>query len=312
MIQRSDRDHNVILFPKTIQYYESRLTRFLQEERYGDAANLLSFLLKSGNAEERRRTEWEELLRWLRASFPDKVALLDETADWDAEPPEETEQELFRKHVRSKALADAGYVEKLLDTLLRDNSAGEQLSVLERLSCLDDDRIVTALRGWLEESRLHPLVQFKALQVLKMKGATGQLQLRKLGESFCLDIERTPLAFGEFPRPVEDVRLRVRRVADVHHPALAAFFEQTWSDFVAFVYGTSVYDELIAAEGGLADAWAAALYFVLVESVTGQADEEEVRRLFGIGEPLVQPLKKARRNLKWFVTAFSPDDPYEK
>lgn len=35
--------NNVILFPKTEQYYEEELTRFLRNEQYSDALQLLTF-----------------------------------------------------------------------------------------------------------------------------------------------------------------------------------------------------------------------------------------------------------------------------
>src|ERR1700730_14290490 len=64
---------NVILFPKTIDFYEQELTRFLQLEQYGEALQLLAFLLQFPDVEANRHGQWEALQEWLQTMAPEAV-----------------------------------------------------------------------------------------------------------------------------------------------------------------------------------------------------------------------------------------------
>lgn len=311
-------ESNLILFPKTIDYYQIELTRMLETERYGDAIGVLRFLLQCRHEDDSTRQEWISLLEWLESTFPnaekhadpeftgaaaDKGLGEEETAE-----QEETETDLVKRRVWLKSSEDPQYVPKLLETLVQTDSPDKQLLALEQLLHAEYSRTNRTLREWLENSRIHPVVQFKALQVLRARGDAERLKLHKLGQSLELDVGETPLAFEDFPRQISQIRERVQEVNEVNHPTLAYFVEQMWNDFLAFIYGTSIYREMLGMGEEALDIWAAALHHTMQESMFAKTDERETRELFGIADDQVKSWQKACQVMKLFLTITAPID----
>ena len=99
--------NNVILFPKTHDYYQIELTRMLESERYGEAIALLQFLLTCDGEDARIREEGDALLQWLVSAFPEaerdarELDIPEGLAGWTKstaeEESEETEQDILRR-----------------------------------------------------------------------------------------------------------------------------------------------------------------------------------------------------------------------
>lgn len=64
---RAGEKGNVILLPRTIDYYQMRLTRLLETDRFAEAAELLRFLLQCRTDDERTVEEWRMLLEWMES-----------------------------------------------------------------------------------------------------------------------------------------------------------------------------------------------------------------------------------------------------
>ena len=99
---------NIILFPKTIEYYQIQLTRMLESERYEEAVQLLEFLLNCKGEHTAVYEEWSMLLEWLQTQLSDM--------EWQ----DVTEDDLIDENIRNKIKQDHLYIERLLDTLKED------------------------------------------------------------------------------------------------------------------------------------------------------------------------------------------------
>ncbi|MDF2717955.1 MAG: hypothetical protein K0R28_4880 [Paenibacillus sp.] len=310
----SSNPDNVILFPKTIEYYQNELTNMLEGERYAEAARLLRFLLRCQSDDPQYKEEWQSLLDWLRATFPHLAADesgvgTEHTERSEDDDEEETEGELFKRHVRAKAANDSKYTEKLLAMLDPRASAEKQLMALEQLVHLDRRTVGEPLKLWLEESRLHPLVQFRGLQTLRTLGETGTIGIRKLGQSMTLSIGETPLRYEQFPAAARNVLERTKKAMEADQPGLADLAETTWRDFLAFLYGTSVYDELLALDDAGTDVWAAALHHSVQETMLGRSDESDLSALYdGLAGADSKSFHKALQVIKLFATVANPGD----
>ena len=64
---------NVILFPKTEQFYEDELTKLLRSEQYKEALDMLAFLLQFPNVDTNKSEQWEALRHWLLTMFPETM-----------------------------------------------------------------------------------------------------------------------------------------------------------------------------------------------------------------------------------------------
>ncbi len=286
----SSRD-NVILFPKTVEYYQIQLTRLLESEQYAEAVRLLRFLLQCQADDHRTFEEWKMLLKWLETTFVES----------DESEEEATEGELYQRHIREKAANDPHYTKNLLEVLLEDPALERKMLALEQLIVIDHPQINDTLRRWAVEVELHPLVQFKVLQTLKIRGDKGVVQLEKCGETVHLDIQETPLEFDEFPASMSAILDKVKEISEIHHPALTYFAEQTWKEYLSYIYGSSKYENLKRIDSAMIPVWAAGLYHVVMETVLGAADESETRQLYGIAKSNAPQWKHAYRTLKNYL-----------
>ncbi|OXM86888.1 hypothetical protein [Paenibacillus rigui] len=291
--------NNVILFPKTAEFYQFELTRMLETERYGEAVRLLRFLISCQNQDERLLEEWHALLQWLQTMFPEALFEDDnaqEDEDW-------SEADMLREHLASKAKHDSGYAEKLLDMLSSPQSLENQLLALDQLALLEQSEldITSRLVDWITEREWHPLIQYKALQTLKLRGMTGLLELRKNGETILVHVEDTPSGFEEFPSIVNDIMDRVQEISQMNQPALAYFAQETWNEFLAFIYGTSSYRQMLRQDREYVDVWASALHLVLLERVFHSGDRAEILELYGITKTMEFQWEQAYRIMQQFA-----------
>ncbi|WP_274366265.1 hypothetical protein [Paenibacillus thermotolerans] len=296
-----EKQGEVILFPKTLDYYQIQLTKMLETERYGDAIMLLKFLLDCKTGDPRAEKEWGTLLEWLRVQFPGAEDLTPEQNKPIAEDDAgEAEEDMVRRTVSAKASNDKMYINRLLGAI-NHASVDKQMLALDQLAYVEDADIAEQLLQKLHSSQLHPFVAFKLLQTLCKLGAQGETSFGKLGEIVTVDIEKTPLFFDQFPSPLPEVSDRVQHTAEVNDPTLSYFAQQTWREYLTYCYGNAIYQEMVRMPEEQIDVWAAALHAAVAESMYGEdAAAAEAADLYGITERLIPYWQRACRHLKLF------------
>jgi len=272
----------------------------LETERYGEAMRLLRFLLTCQSQDERVEQEWSALLQWLLTMFPEAEGQEPDGAGTEVDL---SEQDMLRERLAAKERDDADYALKLLDTLRRPTSMENQLLALDQLALLDHPAINARLIQWIAGGEQHPLIQYKTLQTLKLRGAQGLLELTRNGETFVVEVEETPADFDQFPSIIQEIIDTIQQVSQTNHPALAYFAQETWNEFLAFVYGTSQYRQLLRMDRGSVDAWAAALHLVLLERVFESGNKEEILELYGITSELQFQWEQAYRVMQQFASS---------
>jgi len=291
---------NVILFPKTAEFYQFELTRMLETERYGEAIRVLQFLIGCQQPDERLHEEWQALLQWLLTMFPEERF----EAERGSEEEDLTEAEMLRDRLAAKAQQDSGYAEKLLGMLDNRQTLENQLLALDQLALLEHSgvNITARLVEWITAREWHPLIQFKGLQTLKLRGMTGLLELRKNGETILVQVEDTPSGFEEFPSIVNEIMDRVQEISETNQPALAYFAQETWHEFLAFIYGTASYRLMLRQDRDHVDVWASALHLVLLEKVFHSGDKMEIFDLYGITGSMEFQWEQAYRMMQQFAS----------
>ncbi|SFK70676.1 hypothetical protein SAMN03159341_101189 [Paenibacillus sp. 1_12] len=296
-------NENVILFPKTVEFYQFELTRMLETERYGEAIQLLGFLLTCHHQDARIEEEWQALLEWLQTMFPEEVFTPGE------EEEDLTEMELLRQHLSVKAKADSGYAEKLLALLQQPQSIENQLLALDQLAFIEHPAIDSKIIEWLTAHEQHPLIQYKGLQTLKLRGATGPITLDKHGESITVDVEDTPKSFEDFPSPMNEIMERFQEMSQISQPALFYYAQETWNEFLAYIYGTATYGQMLRLDRAGIDVWAAALHFVMLEKVFNSGTKDDVLELYGITNDLMFQWEQSYRIILQFASVFFSQSP---
>jgi hypothetical protein len=295
------RKDNVILLPKTIDYYQEELTRLLETEKYEEAAELLHFLLQCRNDDLQASEEWNALLEWLRTTFiPNRE--LDIPPDADDEE-DVTEKDLHKQRFYSKMSDDPNYVRKLLETILSNPRLDKKMVALEQLVIADHPQINDTLKRWLEQVDLHPLVQFKVLQTLRERESAGTVKIQRCGEHVEIDIAATPLDLGQYPARVQRVIDRIKDVSEIHHPNLTYFVEHTWKEFLAYIYGTSLYEPLERMDEEDIHVWAAALHQAVMETMTGSTDDETVGLSYKLNTLQRVQMEHAYERIKSFIAS---------
>ncbi|PNQ85654.1 hypothetical protein [Paenibacillus polymyxa] len=295
------KENNIVLFPKTLDYYQIQLSVMLENERYGEAMAMLRFLMQCQGQEQKQYDEWNALSQWLEAAFPqyaDSGAVTD-----NVEEDEVSEVELARRHARFKQEQDAGYGNKLLQMAMDQPLSEQTILALEQLSYLELPEIDDALLRWITEREIHPLLQFRVLQTLRRRGMEGTIEIRRVDEKTEIDIETVPLQPDEFPEAIMRILERVADQTEVHEPTLFYFAQELWSQFVMAVYGTKDYRSMLVEEDGMPDIWAAALHQTVSESLNGNNNEEETRAIYGITDALRFRFEQAYRSMRLFVAA---------
>lgn len=278
----------------------------LENERYAEAADTLRFLLNCQNGDEQYKEEWGSLLRWLTESFPELAEGRKSGNGNDEET--DTEAGLLKRHVRAKAAADDRFADKLLDMLDPVLPLDKQLLALEQLIHVDHSAIGSRLRRWITDTRAHPLVQFRGLQVLRTIGETGTVDIRKLGQTITISLSSVPLHYEQFPAPIRAVSVRVRAVLESREPGVADYAESVWRELLPFVYGTSIYEGMLEADDDGLLIWAAALHQSADETMRGVSDNGGIMELYGLTEEELKPYQKAQQVIKLFTAVASSDE----
>ena len=293
---------NLVLFPKTLDYYQIQLTKMLETERYGEAKGLLAFLLQCGGEAERHHTEWQALLGWLDAAFPSAEGNLDYDSLLGADDgDDEDEGELFKRRLSERTQSDANYIPELLASLHNGDDPGQQMLILGQLQHLFHPDVDSSLRQWLAREEYIPPLQFRALQAIRKQGGSGPVAFWRDGESLTVEAADTPLSFSEFPQGAHQVLDRVRQSAEVSDPTLSYFAEETWKDCVELAYGTPMYKSMTEDDDGSSDVWAAALHQLLMERLHAKQGDEGVREQYGITEELRFRYEQALRWLRSYA-----------
>lgn len=285
----------LILFPKTIDYYQIELTKLLEAESYGEAVRLLEFLVECRTDDGRTNEEWRTLRDWLKTEFP--LASERGEAEQDDVPP--GEEELLRRRVAEKSAADKQYVNRLLASLAQA-TLDKQLLALDQLAYIEDEGIAPELLKRLHDSQLHPFVSFKLLQTLTRLGATGEATFARLGEIVTVELERTPLSPEQFPEPLPFVSERAHQIAEVDDPTVSYFAKQTWEEFLSYAYGTALYRDMLGMSEQELDVWASALHAAVAQAMYGSGNAEEWKDRYGITEMLLPGWDRAYESLSRF------------
>jgi len=288
------REGDLILFPKSIDYYQIELTKLLEKEAYGEAIRMLEFLVSCRTDDDRSIEEWTTLLGWLRTEFPDAA---DEAGESDDDGP--GEEELLKRYVAAKASQDKRFVKRLLDTLAHA-PLDRQLLALDQLAHIEEDDVADRLKEKLLDPQLHPFVGFKLLQTLAKLGASGETTFGKLGEIVTVDVERTPLSADQFPEPLPLVVERVQQMAETDDPTVSYFAQQTWEEFLTYVYGTSTYRDMVGMDEQMLDVWAAALHGAVSKAMYGTSDPDDLKDRYGITESLEPSWERAAASIAEF------------
>ncbi|EHB62950.1 hypothetical protein [Paenibacillus lactis] len=274
----------------------------LENERYGEAMEVLRFLLQCSGQNERNYEEWRALLEWLEAAFPEAAVPRENDADTE-EIDDPDEAEMTRQMVNDKVAQDAGYADKLLASVMNGPLTEQTILALEQLAYLDRPEIDAALADWLSETPLHPLLQFRVLQTLRRRGMEGSVTLKRGQEAVEIEIDSVPLDPSEFPPAITRILERVADQTEVHEPTLFYFAQELWSQFIMAIYGTLDYESMLDEDESTLDIWAAALHDIVSESLKGFRNEDEIRPLYGITDTMRFRYEGAYRSLKQFVAA---------
>jgi hypothetical protein len=257
----------------------------LETERYEEAMALLRFLGKCDSGDLRTNEEWVALLAWLETMKSGDVRV--EVSEEQGEM-EETEEDLFREHLRMRTEHDPDYLNQLME-MQADVAESKQLLALDQLAYWEEAanskyHITEALIEWVESAILSPWVQFKALQTLKIRGFQGEIHISKEGIKLNLDVAQIPLELNQYPDNIGRVLHKLQQVAEINEPSLSYFAEEIWEQFLAYVYGMSVYDQLTEGNAASIVVWAAALHCIIDELMTGTLNETEIQIMYGMPE----------------------------
>ncbi|MGX1831685.1 hypothetical protein ACWIE6_25950 [Paenibacillus taichungensis] len=274
----------------------------LENERYGEAMDLLRFLLQCQGQEERHYDEWRALLEWLEAAFPHYGEDVPEIRE-EREEEEISEEDMARQHARSKLEQDDGYADKLLRTVMEEPLSEQTMLALEQLAYLERPEIDDSLTGWLKDKMLHPLLQFRVLQTLRRRGVQGIIAFTRGEEPVEVEIDTVPLRPEDFPIQIVQILERVADQTEVHEPTLFYFAQELWIQYVMAVYGTRDYMSMLEENDSMTDIWAAALHMTVADSLGGSHDEEDTRSMYAVTGAMRFRLEQAYRSMKQFVSA---------
>lgn len=289
------------MFPKTLDYYQIELTRMLETERYSEAIELLSFLLSCEGQDPKHYEEWQSLIEWLMSAFPQSKSNQMQEGSEDSEEPQD--EELFvRKHIEQKLHEDPDYGNKLLDAVINQPMSERSLLALEQLVFVDLPEIDDELLHWLTSHELHPLLQFRVIQILARRGNLDSIALKRGNEQVEIQFTDVPLKTSQFPYAIQSVIERVEEQAAVHNPTLLYFAQELWYQFIMSIYGSVNYKKILKEEDTELDIWAGALHTVVSKHLPdGNKQDEEIRVQYGITDHFRLRYEQACRAIEQFV-----------
>nr|WP_229753621.1 hypothetical protein [Paenibacillus segetis] len=270
----------------------------LETERYGEAIELLQFLLHCQGQDPKHYEEWQALLEWLMSAFPKSL----HTDEQELAEEEEGEEQLARRHVEAKIAEDKNYPKKLLQAVMERPMSEKSFLALEQLAFVDLSEIDDALHIWLNRSDLHPLLQYRVLQILNRRGSQGLIKFQRGGEEVEIELDQVPLKPTDFPSQIQDVLERIEQHTGIHNPTLFYFAQELWYQFIMGVYGTMNYRSMLSEEDSILDVWAAALHTIVAETLQDDQSDEEIRNLYGITDSLRLRYEQAYRSMKQFIS----------
>lgn len=286
------------MFPSMLDQYQIQLTRMLEGEQYGEAKELLRFLLQCQGEDKHHYEEWESLLTWLDMAFPGEGSSEEGTGLVIAKRDEEEDESTLREQLLNPPEQDEAYINQVLYIMQNHPMIDQQILALERASYIQSADINATIINWLVTQQVHPVVQFKALQCLRKRGATGSITLERLSETVELELEITPLSMDDFPPAVNRVLERTEQVVEVDDPTLPHFSRELWKESLQFLYGTVAYHWILREDEGTVDCFAAALHLTLLLTVYGSANDDDIRDTYGITEGLRFRYEQACRALR--------------
>ncbi|MBD2870486.1 hypothetical protein IDH41_18045 [Paenibacillus sp. IB182493] len=289
-----------------LDHYQIQLTRMLEAEQYGEAKELLRFLLQCQGEDERHYEEWDSLLTWLEMAFPDSGAGGLGTGSGDGR--EEEDEDSLREQLLNPSEQDEAYINQVLYIMQHHPMIDQQLLALERAAYIQSPDVNESIKHWLLTSQVHPVVQFKALQCLRKRGFSGTLTMDRLGETVRLEVDATPLSMDDFPQPVIGILERTEQVAEIEDPTLPHFARELWKESLQFLYGTAAYQWMLREDGDTIDIFAAALHLTLLLTVYGSASDDDIRDTYGITEGLRFRYEQACRALRQVAFLQQPGD----
>lgn len=292
---------NLIMFPKTVDYYQVKLTRMLETEKYHEAIELLQFLLQTKGNEREAYNEWESLLEWLQNQFSEYAE-----APVSEAQENQNEADFLQDYVQGKLDKDDNYTERLFQILTGQVTLEKKLLVLEQMAFVTDKDMTKKVRHWLEQEESHPLVAFKALQSLKQQGETGVIHIHRDEELMILRIEDTPLEFTDYPEELQIVLDKVKEISEINHPALSYFAEQTWKELLSFTYGGSLYRQVLEYADENVDLCAAALHYISLELMEGPPNIKELLSWYGISEKSAKQWQQLCQTMRSYMSSSLP------
>ncbi|WP_102716485.1 hypothetical protein [Paenibacillus castaneae] len=269
-----------------LDHYQVQLTRMLEAEQYGEAKELLRFLLHCQGEDARHYEEWDSLLTWLDMAFPEDGIGEAGTGFTIAKQEKEEDEATFREQLLNPPDQDEAYVNQVVYIMQNHPMIDQQILALERAAYIQSADLDDSIKHWLLTEQVHPVVQFKALQCLRKRGAVGTLTLERLGETVELDLSETPLSMDDFPLQVNRIVERTEQVAEVDDPTLPHFARELWKESLQFLYGTTAYHWMLREDEDTVDYFAAALHLTLLLTVYGSANDDDIRDTYGITEGL--------------------------
>lgn len=287
------------MFPRMLDQYQLQLTRMLEAEQYGEAKQLLRFLMNCQGEEKRHYEEWGSLLTWLDMAFPTFEASDHGYGSLEnAELKADEDEDSFRRDALAPEEYDDAYVQQVLYIMRNHPIPDQQVLALERAAHIQHPDVDEAIVAWLTGSELHPALQFKALQCLHRRGVTGKLPLLRMGEQVELEIELTPLSMDGFPGPVSRVLERVESVTEVIDVTMPHFAREMWKECLQCFYGTTIYDRLVNGDDETIDCFAGALHLIVELSLYDRASDDDIRDTYGITQALRFQYEQACRSLR--------------
>lgn len=283
---------NIYLFPSMLDQYQIQLTRMLEAEQYREAKELLRFLLQCQGQEKRHYEEWNSLQDWLEMAFPD------EASDPGGSDREEDEEAAMREQLLKPPIQDEAYINQVMYIMQHHPMMDQQMLALERAAYIDEGNVTDIILEWLRKEPFHPILQFKALQCLRKRGATGIITIERLDEQVQLEIEATPLSMEQFPEPIGRIIKRTEAVAEIDDPTLPHFARELWKESLQYLYGTTPYRWMLSEDEETVDCFAAALHLTLNLTVYGSANDDDIRDTYGITDSMRFRYEQACRTLR--------------